>query len=138
LRRAAAFRLTNSPVPASASTYAHNSTSNNNNSSSSNSSSNSSSRAAAAAAEQQQQLQQQQQQRAAPTVVFSAFNAVVRLLLARQGVDVNRTAQNGFTALYMASQNGHVEVVRRLLARKGSTCPHGSRAPRLKNDRSTL
>ncbi len=53
---------------------------------------------------------------------------MVRLLLARQGdasllarnsVDVNMTAQNGFTALYMASQNGHVEVVRRLLARKG-------------------
>jgi hypothetical protein len=35
---------------------------------------------------------------------------VVRLLLARQGVDVNKTNQNGATALYVASQNGHVEV----------------------------
>jgi ankyrin repeat protein len=43
---------------------------------------------------------------------------VVRLLLARNGVEVNKTAQDG-TALYMASQNDHVEVVRLLLARKG-------------------
>ncbi len=42
---------------------------------------------------------------------------VVRLLLARQGVEVNKTAQKGSTALFMASQNGHVEVVRLLLAR---------------------
>jgi ankyrin repeat protein len=44
---------------------------------------------------------------------------VVQLLLAREGVDVNKTAHNGFTALYMASQKGHVEVVGLLLARQG-------------------
>jgi hypothetical protein len=36
---------------------------------------------------------------------------VVRILLARQGVEVNKTAQNGATALMVASQNGHVDVV---------------------------
>jgi ankyrin repeat protein len=43
---------------------------------------------------------------------------VVRLLLAREGVEVNKTAQNGPTALLIASQQGHVEVVRLLLARR--------------------
>jgi ankyrin repeat protein len=41
---------------------------------------------------------------------------VVRLLLARQGVEVNKTARNGGTALMLASQNGLAEVVRLLLA----------------------
>ncbi len=40
----------------------------------------------------------------------------MRLLLARQGVDVNMTEMNGGTALIAASQQGHVEVVRLLLA----------------------
>jgi ankyrin repeat protein len=44
---------------------------------------------------------------------------VVRLLLARKGVEVNKSAADGDTALILASQNGHVEVVRLLLARKG-------------------
>ncbi len=44
---------------------------------------------------------------------------MVRLLLAGQGVEVNKTAQNGVTALCIASQQGHVEVVRLLLARQG-------------------
>jgi hypothetical protein len=44
---------------------------------------------------------------------------VVGLLLACQGVEVNKTTLAGFTALYVASQNGHVEVVRLLLARQG-------------------
>jgi hypothetical protein len=35
---------------------------------------------------------------------------VVRLLLARKGVEVNKTAQDGYTALFMASQNGHIEI----------------------------
>ncbi len=43
----------------------------------------------------------------------------MRLLLARQGVEVNKTAQNGATALIFASQSGHVEVVQLLLARQG-------------------
>ncbi len=43
---------------------------------------------------------------------------MVRLLLARQGVEVNKSAQNGATALLVASQSGHVEVVRLLLARQ--------------------
>ncbi len=44
---------------------------------------------------------------------------MVRLLLARQGVEVNKTAEKGSTALLMASENGHLEVVRLLLARQG-------------------
>ncbi len=40
---------------------------------------------------------------------------VVGLLLARQDVEVNKTAQDVATALIVASQNGHVEVVRLLL-----------------------
>jgi hypothetical protein len=43
----------------------------------------------------------------------------VRLLLARQDVEVNKTNNDGATALIMASQQGHFEVVRLLLARKG-------------------
>jgi ankyrin repeat protein len=44
---------------------------------------------------------------------------MVRLLLARQGIEVNTTTQNGPTALMLASQNGHVEVVLLLLAHQG-------------------
>ncbi len=44
---------------------------------------------------------------------------VVRLLLARQGVELNQAIANGATALIIASQEGHVEVVRLLLARQG-------------------
>ncbi len=43
---------------------------------------------------------------------------VVRLLLARKGVQVNKGAAEGGTALIVASENGHVEVVRLLLARQ--------------------
>ncbi len=44
---------------------------------------------------------------------------MVRLLLARKGVEVNKSAADGYTALYVASQEGQVEVVRLLLARQG-------------------
>jgi ankyrin repeat protein len=43
---------------------------------------------------------------------------VVKLLLARQGVEVNKALQKGGTALYLASYYGHVEVVRLLLAHR--------------------
>ena len=39
-------------------------------------------------------------------LAFGGYDAV--LLLAREGVKVNKTAQDGFTALMVASQNGHV------------------------------
>ncbi len=44
---------------------------------------------------------------------------VVRLLLARQDVKVNKITQNGTTALIIALENGHVEVLRLLLAHQG-------------------
>jgi hypothetical protein len=44
---------------------------------------------------------------------------MVRLRIAHQGVEVNKTAQNGPTALMLASHSGHLEVVRLLLAREG-------------------
>jgi ankyrin repeat protein len=44
---------------------------------------------------------------------------VVRLLLARNGVEVNQTNANGCTALFLAAHFGHAEVVRLLLARPG-------------------
>ncbi len=57
---------------------------------------------------------------------------VVRLLLARKGVEVNKSAAGRVTALYFASQEGHVEVVRLLLARQGidvnKTAHHGATA----------
>ncbi len=43
---------------------------------------------------------------------------VVRLLLARQGVEVNKTTPDGITALMVASYKGQVEVARLLLARQ--------------------
>jgi hypothetical protein len=43
---------------------------------------------------------------------------VARLLLSRQGVEVSKTAQDGATALMVASQIGHVEVARLLLAHR--------------------
>ncbi len=43
----------------------------------------------------------------------------MRLLLARQGVEVNKTARNGAASLIFTSQSGHVEVVQLLLARQG-------------------
>jgi ankyrin repeat protein len=48
---------------------------------------------------------------------------VVQLLLARQGVEVNEAAADGATALHAASQKGHVEVVRLLLARTRTSTP---------------
>ena len=36
---------------------------------------------------------------------------VVSMLLAKQGVDVNQATNDGFTPLYIASENGHAEVV---------------------------
>ncbi len=44
---------------------------------------------------------------------------VVRLLLARKGVEINNSTADGATALIYASQQGHVEVVQILLARQG-------------------
>ena len=41
------------------------------------------------------------------------------MLLAKQGVDVNQAADDGDTPLYIASQNGHSEVVSMLLAKQG-------------------
>jgi ankyrin repeat protein len=43
---------------------------------------------------------------------------VVGLLLARQGVEVNKSAAYGATALMVASLTGHVKVVRLLLAQQ--------------------
>ncbi len=42
-----------------------------------------------------------------------------RLLRVERGVEVNKTTPAGFTALMIASLNGHVDVVRLLLARQG-------------------
>ena len=54
---------------------------------------------------------------------------VVRLLLARQSIEVNKTAQNGATALMIASHFGQLEVLRLLLAHPAveanRTCPDG-------------
>jgi hypothetical protein len=55
-------------------------------------------------------------------LLYAAFLGqadVVRLLLARKGIEVNKSAADGATARCIASQNGHVEVVRLLLARQG-------------------
>ncbi len=43
---------------------------------------------------------------------------VVRLLLARVDVDVNKAKPDGATALIIASQIGHTDVVRLLLAHR--------------------
>jgi ankyrin repeat protein len=43
---------------------------------------------------------------------------VVRLLLAHQGVEVNKAEPDGCTAMHAASRSGHVDVVRLLLARQ--------------------
>ena len=45
---------------------------------------------------------------------------MVRLLLARQDVEVNQSNAKGGTALILASRNGHIEVVRLLLAHQGA------------------
>ena len=41
------------------------------------------------------------------------------MLLAKQGVDVNQAKNNGSTPLYIASRNGHTELVKLLLAAPG-------------------
>ena len=41
------------------------------------------------------------------------------MLLAKQGVDVNQAMNNGCTPLYVASAEGHSEVVSMLLAKRG-------------------
>ena len=41
------------------------------------------------------------------------------MLLAKEGVDVNQAMDGGATPLYIASQNGHCEVVSMLLAKEG-------------------
>jgi ankyrin repeat protein len=47
---------------------------------------------------------------------FSGHGEVVRLLLTKSDIDINKaTTTGGWTALYAACQNGHVEIVRRLL-----------------------
>jgi ankyrin repeat protein len=52
------------------------------------------------------------------TAVLIGSRQGVLLLLARKGVEVNKSAADGATALMVASQYGHVEVVRLLLARQ--------------------
>ena len=52
---------------------------------------------------------------------------VVRLLLER-GVDVNSATDDGCTALYFASDYGHLDVVRLLLGRVGSNCARAVQA----------
>jgi len=44
---------------------------------------------------------------------------VVRLLLARDGVDANAKHNDGWTPLILAAQNGHESVIRLLLAKAG-------------------
>ena len=44
---------------------------------------------------------------------------IVSMLLAKQGVDVNQAADDGWTPLLFASQGGHAEVVSMLLAKQG-------------------
>ena len=41
------------------------------------------------------------------------------MLLAKQGVNVNQAANDGATPLFIASQEGHAEVVSMLLAKQG-------------------
>jgi len=43
---------------------------------------------------------------------------VVRLLLAREDIQINQAAKDGATPLYTTCAKGHVDVVRLLLARK--------------------
>jgi ankyrin repeat protein len=57
-----------------------------------------------------------------PRLLARAAEAGDTQLVARllgEGRDVNEADESGYTALFLASQNGHVEVVRLLLARKG-------------------
>ncbi len=44
-------------------------------------------------------------------------SSVVELLLQDDRVNINRRGENGFTALHLAATQGHVEIVRLLLAR---------------------
>ncbi len=57
---------------------------------------------------------------APPEDLFNAADggdaATVKALLAK-GADINAKANNGATALMLASQNGHIEVVQALLAK---------------------
>ena len=53
------------------------------------------------------------------TASQNGFSEVVSMLLARQGVDVNRAMHTGRTPLYVASQNGHTQIVSMLLAKEG-------------------
>jgi hypothetical protein len=47
------------------------------------------------------------------------------LLLARQDVEVNQATAHGSTALILASRDGHIELVRPLLERRGiASCAH--------------
>jgi ankyrin repeat protein len=48
-----------------------------------------------------------------------AGNAQLVTRLLGEGRDVNEADETGFTALMVASHEGHVEVVRLLLARQG-------------------
>jgi hypothetical protein len=50
------------------------------------------------------------------TIELNVWTLLV--LLAREGVEVIKSAPDGFTALMVASQDGQVEVVRLLLARQ--------------------
>ena len=53
--------------------------------------------------------------------LWSAAEAGDAQLVARllgEGRDVNEADGSGYTALFLASENGHVEVVRLLLARQ--------------------
>lgn len=44
---------------------------------------------------------------------------VVKLLLAKDGVNVNEAHKDGWTPLHIASQNGHAKVVQLLLTHEG-------------------
>ena len=43
----------------------------------------------------------------------------MKLLLGAEGMNVNQAMNDGTTALYMASQNGHLDVAKLLLGAEG-------------------